>query len=1252
MKGWLIDADYITENNRAVIRLWCKDDEGVFIVYDRNFEPYFYLIPQDNVDVSDVERVIIQGKNRVIKPKRVEWVKKKVFGKEIDVLKIVAEHPQDVPKLREEMKKFGDVREADILFAYRYLIDRDLACMDGIIAEGEVRKEKDLRVVDAEKVRRKRLNGFPELSVMVFDCEMFPSSGMPDPERDPIIIIGVKSGDYEELIHGNEREILTKFVKIVRNLDPDVIAGYNQDNFDWPYIKKRAEKLSVKLNIGRDGSELTFRGGRPKIVGRLNVDLYDIAMRLDVKIKTLDRVAEFLGKKVEIADIEAKDIRKKWLEGDKESVLRYAKQDVLNTYFIAEELLPLHYDLSKMIRIPLDDVTRIGRGKQVDWLLFSEAYNMNEIAPNPSEIEESYEGAFVLEPVRGLHENVYCLDFASMYPSIMIAFNISPDTLVMNGCNDCYTAPEVGYKFKKHPDGFFKRILEDLIRKRGEIKERMKEIDRNSLEYRLLNIRQQTLKVLANSILPDEWLPVIESGEIKFVKIGAFIDKLMEKYRNNVKEIENSEVLEVDGIKAFSFNRKNKKSQIKPVKALIRHRYDGNVYDVELESGRRIKITEGHSLFTVRKGEITEISGNEIKRGDLIVVPKAIRIDGKTMTLNIPKLLCRLPRSKTKNMVLTIPGRKNFFKGMLRALRWIFSEDGNKIRIRYATHLENLGLVKLNSIEVTDWNALNAYKTFCEKLVENAKYDHNKRECVIHFDDIRDVIDRIPDREFEAWKIGTIKGFKMPAVIHVDEEFGKLLGYYVSKGYSRQKGRYTVRIYNHSQSVLDDVQRLAEKFFGKVRKRKTYVEIPKKIAHLIFWTLCGSKANNKRIPSEILMSPENVRWAFLEGYLIGNGDIHPFKRFRLSTKSEILMNQLVFLLNSLGISAIKLRFDSGVFNITEDAETIEWLIEGDLVLDRVKNVRVEKYSGWVYDLSVQDDENFLVGFGLLYAHNSFYGYMGWSGARWYCRPCAEATTAWGRYFIKRAISIARDMGFEVLYSDTDSLFVKKDGINESEVRKLIKAISKEMPIDIDIDEVYGSIFFVEKKRYAGLTMDGRVIVKGLEVRRGDWCELAKEVQKDVIEIILKEKNPEKALRHVRKVIEKIKKGGYPLEKFIIYKGLTRKPSKYESMQAHVKAALRAMEMGIFFTPGSKVGYIVLEGSGNVGDRAYPIELVEDFDGEFVKIRTKSGVERRKIDKNYYINHQVIPSVLRILEQFGYNELSVKGESQMTLDSFF
>ncbi len=781
MGGWLIDADYITENGKAIIRLWCKDEDGIFVVYDRNFIPYFYVIPFDDFNPMDVS---VESRGKIIEPLKAEIVEKRIFGKKLDVYKIYAKHPQDVPKLRERYRDYGDVREADIPFAYRYLIDKDLACMDGIEVEGDEKTEKGIRVIEAEKVKRIRKSGFPELNVLAFDCEMLTEFGMADPERDPIIIIGVKMGDYEEIIHGDEREIIAKFVKIIRERDPDIIVGYNQDGFDWPYLKKRAEKLSVKLLIGRDGSELTFRGGRPKITGRLNVDLYDLAMRLDVKIKKLENVAEFLGGKIEIADIEAKDIYRKWTSGDKESVFKYSKQDILNTYFIADELLPMHYELSKMIRLPVDDITRMGRGKQVDWLLLSEAFRLGEIAPSPSEIEESYEGAFVLEPERGLHENVYCLDFASMYPSIMIAYNISPDTYVSGKCDECHVAPEVNHKFRKEPEGFFKRILQDLIKRRKEIKAEMTNTDRNSLKYRLLDIKQQTLKILTNS---------------------------------------------------------------------------------------------------------------------------------------------------------------------------------------------------------------------------------------------------------------------------------------------------------------------------------------------------------------------------------------------------------------------------------------------------------------------------------------FYGYTGWSGARWYCRACAEATTAWGRHFIKKSAEIARNMGFEVLYGDTDSIFVRKDlpaDELEDEIEKLITKITEELPVTIEVDEVYRAIFFVEKKRYAGLTSDGRIIVKGLEVRRGDWCELAKEVQKEVIDIILREKDPEKAMKYVREVINRIKEGKYPLEKFVIYKGLTRKPSKYESMQAHVKAVLKGIEFGYVYPVGTKVGYVVIEGSGNVGDRAYPIELIEGFDGKYISLKTKFGVEKKKIDREYYINNQIIPSVMRILERFGYSEAYIKGTHQQTLDTFF
>jgi DNA polymerase I len=777
IQGLLLDAEYVTLDEKAIIRLWCKGEE-VFIAYDKNFKPYFYVF---DVDEETIERAVVKTRKGAITPESYERRKVKILGEEKDAFVIYAKHPQHVPKLREIFSEFGEVREADIPFAYRYLIDKDLACMDGVKIKGREIGGK-IKSYEIDEIERVEIE-VPDLKILAFDCEMLSSFGMPDAEKDPIIVIAVKWGDgekeFEIISEREERKILQRFVEIIKTVDPDIIVGYNQDAFDWPYLRKRAEKLKVPLNIGRDGSQISFKGGRPKIAGRLNVDLYDIAMRItEVKIKRLENIAEFLGTKIDMEDIEARDINKYW-ETDKEKVLLHAKRDVMHTFMIAKELLPMHYEMAKLIRLPLDDVTRIGRGKQVDWLLLSEAKKVGEVAPNAAEVAETYEGAFVIEPERGLHENVAELDFASMYPSIMVAFNISPDTLSPNGE---YIAPEVGYRFKKQPDGFFKRILISLIKRRQEIKKIMKNMNENDPNYKLLDIKQQTLKILTNS---------------------------------------------------------------------------------------------------------------------------------------------------------------------------------------------------------------------------------------------------------------------------------------------------------------------------------------------------------------------------------------------------------------------------------------------------------------------------------------FYGYMGWGGARWYCKACAEATTAWGRHFIKTSAKIAEQMGFKVLYGDTDSIFVSKPvGIEElkKEVDKLIERISKELPVQIELDELFKTIFFVEKKRYAGLTIEGKILVRGLEVRRGDWCELAKRAQKEVIEILLRERNPEKAMKLVSRIIEDIRKGNVKLEDIVIYKGLTKKPSKYEAIQAHVKAAKKAEEIGIFYPVGSKIGYIVVKGTGNVGDRAFPLEMVENFDGENIKIKRREGYELKKLDKEYYIEHQIIPAVMRILERFGYSDAKIKG-SQTTLDFF-
>lgn len=80
----------------------------------------------------------------------------------------------------------------------------------------------------------------------------------------------------------------------------------------------------------------------------------------------------------------------------------------------------------------------------------------SELIPNRVERPyEPYKGAIVLEPKRGIHKNIAVLDFSSMYPSIMMKYNIGSDTYVIDealcASDNCYEAPEVGYKFLKNP---------------------------------------------------------------------------------------------------------------------------------------------------------------------------------------------------------------------------------------------------------------------------------------------------------------------------------------------------------------------------------------------------------------------------------------------------------------------------------------------------------------------------------------------------------------------------------------------------------------------------------------------------------------------------------------------------------------------------------------------------------------------------------------------------------------------------------
>jgi DNA polymerase I len=275
--------------------------------------------------------------------------------------------------------------------------------------------------------------------------------------------------------------------------------------------------------------------------------------------------------------------------------------------------------------------------------------------------------------------------------------------------------------------------------------------------------------------------------------------------------------------------------------------------------------------------------------------------------------------------------------------------------------------------------------------------------------------------------------------------------------------------------------------------------------------------------------------------------------------------------------------------------------------------------------------------------NSFYGYFGFSGARWYSNECAAAITAYARDYIRKVMQQAEGVGFKVIYGDTDSVFISLGEKSKKHAMDFLKDVNRGLPslMELSYENFYPRGLFVmkkgeakgAKKKYALIDEEGDIKVTGFETVRGDWSVLAKEVQEKVFEIILREQDVKKAVSYVKDILKKVERKEIPLEKMIIQKQLKKDIRAYESVGPHVEVARRLQERGERVQVGSMIPFIVTEGKGKVRERAQPVDESTSYDSE------------------YYVNNQVIPVVTSIFEALGYSKDEFSRRDQSTLGDF-
>ena len=537
----LVDTDYQVEDDKVAVRCFGKTENGESILYyDRQFLPYVYVLPEEGADIDELEEFIVnesfEEDGESLPIREVERLELEDLRDEREILKVHSNIPAKIPKLKNkfwDLEEVEECREFDIPFYRRYLIDKGIRPASWIEVEGEEIENNDFdKVIDAEKIsilEEKPMEkdspdeteepGNFEWNTVAFDLEIY---------EDEIIMASFYSEEFRKVLSTeeidrefveaveSEKVLIERLVEIVREEDIDILTGYNTDEFDFDVLRERSNEHNITLAMGLDGERMKFnRRGRFKgarLKGRMHLDLYPfishvIAPGLDSETLDLDSVAEeLLGLRKD--DLSWEEMKASWRnKEDLEEFADYALKDSELAFKLAEELVPQMLELSRITGLIPFDACRLTYGQLTENYLLRESHERDMMALNrPSQDSRqkrqrqgAYSGGFVYTPDAGLYENLALFDFKSLYPTVMVAHNISPDTLNPEECEDLFDLEEFDYSFCQDEIGFFPELVEELVKDRSEIKKQMKEVEEESQEHQILDNRQQAEKILANS---------------------------------------------------------------------------------------------------------------------------------------------------------------------------------------------------------------------------------------------------------------------------------------------------------------------------------------------------------------------------------------------------------------------------------------------------------------------------------------------------------------------------------------------------------------------------------------------------------------------------------------------------------------------------------------------------------------------------------------------------------------------------------
>nr|BCB92280.1 DNA polymerase delta catalytic subunit [Cyclestheria hislopi] len=515
----------------------------------------------------------------------------------------------DRQEIKEPFNSYDyQVFESNIDFEIRYMVESDIVGCNWIelhAGKWSMRNDSDKNKSAPSRVSRCQLevdvsfndviSHAPEgdwadvapFRILSFDIECAGRKGIfPEPDKDKVIQIAnmvILYGKTEPFIrnvftlgecaaiigsdvrsHEKEEELFDNWADFVREVDPDIITGYNICNFDLPYLLNRARtlkrsgfdflgRIKDKRSVIKETVIQSKQMGRREnksinIEGRIQFDLLLVLLR-DYKLRsyTLNAVSyHFLGEQKE--DVQHSIITE-LQEGNDQTRRRLAVYCLKDAYLplrLLDKLMCItnYMEMARVTGVPLSYLLTRGQQIKVVSQLLRKAREQNFLMPTYKiEVGEDYEGATVIEPIRGYYDNpIATLDFSSLYPSIMMAHNLCYTTLLhprdkdkLN--EDQYIKTPSGNYFVKAcvRKGLLPEILEALLAARKKAKNDLA-VEKDPLRRKVLDGRQLALKISANSVYGFTGaqvgkLPCLEISQ----SVTAFGRMMIEKTKSEVE---------------------------------------------------------------------------------------------------------------------------------------------------------------------------------------------------------------------------------------------------------------------------------------------------------------------------------------------------------------------------------------------------------------------------------------------------------------------------------------------------------------------------------------------------------------------------------------------------------------------------------------------------------------------------------------------------------------------------------------------